>query len=51
MKAITRVIAMLLLGIVLAVGALGCNTFRGVGRDIQHGGQAIENAAEDVQNR
>ncbi|MGF1444889.1 MAG: entericidin A/B family lipoprotein [Pikeienuella sp.] len=26
----------------------GCNTVEGVGRDIQSGGKAIEDAAEDV---
>lgn len=51
MKAITRIIAMFLLGIAIVVGTLGCNTFRGVGKDIQHGGQAIENAAVEVQNK
>ncbi len=28
--------------------ALGCNTFRGAGKDIQRGGEAIENAAEST---
>jgi predicted small secreted protein len=31
-------------------GALGCNTFRGAGKDIQEGGQAVENAADNAQN-
>ena len=28
----------------------GCNTVRGAGKDIQRGGQAIEDAADRVQN-
>lgn len=30
--------------------ASGCNTFKGAGRDIQKGGEAVENAAENVQD-
>ncbi len=29
---------------------LGCNTVKGVGKDIKRGGQAVENAADRVQN-
>jgi hypothetical protein len=32
------------------MGVLGCNTFRGAGKDIQRGGRAIEKAANDTQN-
>ncbi|MBI3146385.1 MAG: entericidin A/B family lipoprotein [Pseudogulbenkiania sp.] len=33
--------------LMLAVGLLvGCNTMRGLGEDIQQGGQAIEKAAQ-----
>lgn len=28
----------------------GCNTVEGVGRDLQEGGQAVEDASEDVRN-
>ena len=35
-------IAMVLLGSVLA----GCNTMAGAGKDIERGGQKLENAAE-----
>lgn len=35
--------------VLMAVGAAGCNTFRGAGKDIQKGGQGIENAAEGAQ--
>ncbi len=33
----------------LAVGLYGCNTFAGAGKDIQQGGEAVEDAARDVQ--
>lgn len=32
------------------VGLAGCNTFRGAGKDIQRGGEVIEDAAVDTQN-
>lgn len=32
------------------LGAVGCNTFRGAGKDIQQGGRAVENAAENAQD-
>lgn len=35
---------------IAGTGALGCNTFKGAGKDIQRGGKAVENAANDVQN-
>lgn len=43
--------AAILVGVFLCVGILGCNTFRGVGKDLQRGGQAIENTAEKVQQQ
>ncbi len=33
----------------LAAGLAGCNTFAGAGKDIQRGGEAVEDAARDVQ--
>lgn len=33
------------LGVVILVALAGCNTFKGLGEDIQKGGQAIEKAA------
>ena len=39
----------LIVMIIAGVVASGCNTFKGAGRDIQKGGQAVENAAEEVQ--
>ena len=31
-------------------GAASCNTFKGIGQDMQAGGAAIEDAAEDVRS-
>lgn len=39
-----------LMAIGLAVGLAGCNTFAGAGKDIQKGGEAVEEAARDVQS-
>lgn len=42
--------ALAALALILAGGALtACNTVRGAGQDIEAGGEAIEDAAEDVQ--
>lgn len=34
----------------LVGGLAGCNTFAGVGKDVQRGGEAVTDAAHDVQN-
>ena len=42
----------LLLGMVaglIVFSATGCNTFRGMGKDIQKGGEAVEHAADEVE--
>ena len=46
MKTSTRLVLALLVGALIGGGALGCNTFRGVGKDIQKGGEAIEDAGK-----
>lgn len=33
----------------LVGGLAGCNTVAGAGKDVQRGGQAVEDAARDVQ--
>ena len=37
---------LLFFAIVIVVSVTGCNTLRGVGKDIKKGGEAIERAAE-----
>lgn len=39
----------LTLCLAVTVGILGCNTFKGAGKDIQRGGEAVENAAGKAQ--
>ena len=34
----------------LVLTSAGCNTFRGVGKDIQKGGEAVEETADEVQD-
>lgn len=38
-----------MLAILVVIGAAGCNTVRGMGKDIQHGGEAVEETAEEVE--
>jgi len=40
-----RIMALVLLGIALA----GCNTFAGMGRDIERGGEKMQNEARETQ--
>jgi entericidin B len=49
MKTFNRLIIALMVCAMLGSGALGCNTFRGAGRDIQRGGEVVENAADNAQ--
>ena len=51
MSTLKRVLAGLVVAAVLGVGAFGCNTVKGAGKDIQKGGQAIEKAADNVQKK
>lgn len=50
MKQLRSVLVALVVCGVAGASALGCNTFRGAGKDIQRGGQAIENAADNAQS-
>ena len=49
MKAFKRVVVALVLGALIGFGTLGCNTVKGAGRDVEKGGQGIQNAAEGAQ--
>jgi entericidin B len=44
----TRLLALLAMLAVLSLGA--CNTFRGVGEDVEAGGEAISGAAQDSED-
>ncbi len=50
MKVSTGLIAALVLCAVAGIVGTGCNTIRGAGKDIQKGGEAIEDAAENVRD-
>ena len=50
MKTLNGLVVALVVCGLAGVGALGCNTFRGAGKDIQKGGQAVEKAANNVEN-
>jgi len=51
MKTATGWVVALMLCALLGMGALGCNTFKGMGKDIEKGGEGIQNAAENTQHR
>ena len=46
MKPFKRLVAALVMVALMGIATLGCNTIRGAGRDIQKGGEAIEDAAD-----
>ncbi|MCC6491181.1 MAG: entericidin A/B family lipoprotein [Candidatus Hydrogenedentes bacterium] len=46
MKSIARTLAWALALIIVAGSLSGCNTVRGMGKDIQAGGRAVERAAQ-----
>jgi predicted small secreted protein len=44
---LTRIVGLILLGITLA----GCNTMAGMGRDIERGGQELQQESREVQRK
>ena len=50
MRIARMVISLIAAGALLGAGLTGCNTVKGVGKDIKRGGQAVENAADRVQH-
>jgi predicted small secreted protein len=53
MQKIKKACSLLALTISLAVmlGSLGCNTVKGMGRDIERGGEKTQDTAESVRRR
>ncbi|MDP5292366.1 entericidin A/B family lipoprotein [Oceanimonas sp. CHS3-5] len=49
MMAVRRMALWILAGLTLSLA--GCNTFAGAGKDIEKGGEAVQEAARDVQSR
>jgi entericidin B len=46
-----RKISILLVSLAMTTLVVGCNTFKGVGKDVQSGGEAITNTAEKVSDK
>ncbi|WP_207458041.1 entericidin A/B family lipoprotein [Azospirillum sp. SYSU D00513] len=51
MRSLANFFKLALLGTVIAGSLAACNTFEGVGQDVQSGGRAIEGTANDVQRK
>lgn len=47
MKKLTTLISL----VVFAVGLSGCNTFRGIGQDVERGGEKVQDAATGTQKK
>jgi predicted small secreted protein len=50
MTVLARFAGALLVCAIASALALGCNTFKGAGKDIQQGGKAVENAADNARS-
>ncbi|GMV98875.1 MAG: hypothetical protein AMXMBFR84_00150 [Candidatus Hydrogenedentota bacterium] len=50
MNTLRTAICIALLGAVAMSSLVGCNTIRGAGRDIEQGGEAIQDAATEAQH-
>jgi entericidin B len=35
----------------MSIGLSACNTFRGFGQDVEHGGEKVQDAATNAQNK
>ena len=46
MKKFVALLALLMIGVLS-----GCNTMQGLGKDIERGGEKLQNSAKDVQDR
>jgi predicted small secreted protein len=51
MKAFKRLVVMLVVSALIGIGALGCNTIKGAGKDVEKGGKGIQNAADGAQKK
>ena len=48
MKSLQRLVSLALVSALIGIAAVGCNTVRGAGADIEHGGQALQRAADQA---
>jgi len=51
MSAFKRVLPVMVIAVLAGTGSLGCNTFKGVGMDLQAVGRRIQNVTENAQER
>ena len=51
MNKLSRVVALTCVVALVALMAPGCNTVRGVGKDIKRGGEGIEKTADKTQEK
>ena len=51
MRSLTKLFKLAVLGTLIGGSLVACNTFEGVGQDVQSGGRAIEGSANDVQRK
>lgn len=53
MKTVKKVLSVFAVSVALAsvLGSIGCNTIKGMGRDIERGGEKTQDAAESVRRR
>lgn len=51
MRTITKRLAVITLVAAMAIGSFGCNTFKGLGRDIKRGGEGIEKTADKTEDK
>jgi len=49
MNAIVKLSVIISASAILIVSAVGCNTIKGAGKDIERGGEKVQGAAEGVQ--
>ncbi|MFO7974456.1 MAG: entericidin A/B family lipoprotein [Candidatus Hydrogenedentota bacterium] len=51
MTAFKKVVIAVVVGVLVSMGTFGCNTVRGMGKDVQRSGEAVEDAADGAQRK
>lgn len=51
MTALKKVVTAVVVGVLVSTAMFGCNTVRGMGKDVQRSGEAVEDAAEGAQRK
>jgi entericidin B len=50
MRTIKKTVVLVAIAALLSMTTLGCNTFKGAGKDIERGGEKIQGAADGAQD-